>query len=312
MALSRQTQPLFSIIVPTYGRPEQLADCLQALARLRFPREQFEVIVVDDGSTTPPDAVVARFCDHLDLALLTQAHAGPAAARNTGAARAQGKFLAFTDDDCLPAPDWLATLAARLATAPDHVIGGRTLNALPENPYAATSQVIVDTAYAHYNPDPNQARFFASNNLALPTDRFRAIGGFDAGFTASEDRDLCDRWLHHDCRMIYAAEVVVYHAHPLTLRTFWRQHFNYGRGAFRFHQARARRGEGPFRPEYRFYRNLLGYPFLQPRDQRRWRIAVLLVASQIANAAGFCRELAIRDQRRQPPNRDALDSHRAR
>src|SRR5919109_3753697 len=49
-------------------------------------------------------------------------------------------------------------------------------------------------------------------------------GGFDTTFRTSEDRDLCDRWLHHAYRMIYAPEVIVSHAHPLTLRTFWRQH----------------------------------------------------------------------------------------
>ncbi len=289
---SRNTQPLFSIIIPTYDRPAQLTACLHALSRLHSPRNPFEVVVVDDGSPTSPTTVVASFRESLDVALFTQAHAGPAAARNLGAARARGRFLAFTDDDCVPAPDWLTALAARFAANPHDLIGGRTLNALPDNPYAATSQIIVNSAYAHYNPDPDAACFFASNNLALPAEPFHAIRGFDTTFTASEDRDLCDRWLAHGYRMRYAPEVVVYHAHPLTLRSFWRQHFNYGRGAFRFHQARARRGNGPFRPELRFYRNLFTYPFVRPHPARRWRTAALLLTSQIANTAGFLRESA--------------------
>lgn len=283
-----QEQPVFSIIIPTYGRPEQLAACLESLTYLGYPRGRFEVIVVDDGSKTLPEAVVAPFCNRLDVTLLTQPHAGPAVARNTGAARARGKFLAFTDDDCAPATDWLQALAVRFATAPDRIIGGRTLNALPENPCSATSQLIIDVVYAYYNADPNQARFFASNNLALPADRFHAIGGFDASFATSEDRELCDRWLHHGYRMTYAPEVLVYHTHALTFRTFWRQHFNYGRGAFRFRRACAQRSHGRIKLEpISFYLNLLWYPFSQARSRQALLLTALLVMSQVASTAGF-------------------------
>src|SRR5262249_39896599 len=152
-----------------------LKACLTALAHLDYPQKHFEVIVVDDGGKSPLEAVVATYADRLDLLLLRQSHAGPAAARNTGAAHAKGQFLAFTDDDCRPATDWLRAFAMRFATAPDHAIGGRTLNALVDNPYATASQLIIDFVYAHYNADPSQARFFASNNLALSTDRFHAL-----------------------------------------------------------------------------------------------------------------------------------------
>ena len=198
---------------------------------------------MDDGSPTPLEAVVAPFSDQLAITLTRQPNAGPASARNTGAARAHGQFLAFTDDDCLPAPEWLSALAAHFATAPECALGGQTCNALPANPYSTASQLLISYLYSYYNGRSSQARFFASNNLAFPTDGLRAIGGFDATYTrtAGEDRELCDRWLADGRRMIYAPDAVVYHAHALTFRTFWRQHFNYGRGAFRFHQARARR-----------------------------------------------------------------------
>jgi hypothetical protein len=115
-------------------------------------------------------------------------------------------------------------------------------------------QLIVDFVYAYYNADPSQARFFASNNLAFPADRFRTFGSFDTTFRTSEDRDLCDRWLYHAYRMTYASEVVVSHAHQLPLRTFWRQHFNYGRGAFRFSRARGRCGSRLFQVGSRILR----------------------------------------------------------
>ena len=285
-----QHQPFFSIIVPTYNHSGELTACLQSVACLDYPRDRFEVIVVDDGSETSPESVVASFQGRLDVTLLTQPHAGPATARNTGAARAKGEFLTFTDDDCAPAPDWLQTLAVRFATAPQHAIGGRTLNELSDNPYSTASQLLIDYLYAYYNSDSNQARFFTTNNLAMPRDRFHNIGGFDTTFprAAAEDRDLCDRWLQHGYRMIYAPEVLVYHAHALTFRTFWRQHFSYGRGAFRFHQARTRRGSGRLRVEpVSFYVDLLRYPISRARGMQALLFVVLLVVSQVANVTGF-------------------------
>ncbi len=284
----------FSIIIPTYDRPTQLNGCLQALARLEYPRDRFEVIVVDDGSETPPEAMVASLRDGLDVMLITQTHAGAAAARNTGAARAKGTFLAFTDDDCRPAQDWLQTLAARFAMTADHAIGGRVLNALPDNPYSGATQVIIDVVYAHFNSVPGRALFLVSGNFALPADKFRAIGGFDATFPRSEDRDFCDRWLQHNYRMTYAPEALVYHAHPLTLRTFCGQHFNYGRGDFHFHRARAGRFLRRFRPDVRFYWAVFRRPFSEAGIRRTISLASFLLVWQAAKTAGFFWEGAIR------------------
>ena len=99
--------PLFSIIIPTFNRAVQLRNCLAAIAALDFPADNFEVIVVDDGSKSLSDAIVNKFSKSLKISLLSQKNSGPAAARNNGADRATGQFLVFTDDDCAPATDWL-------------------------------------------------------------------------------------------------------------------------------------------------------------------------------------------------------------
>jgi GT2 family glycosyltransferase len=284
------TTPSFSIVIPTYARPKQLAACLQSLTELDFARERFEVIVVDDGSEKPLDSVVGHFRHQLALTLVKQQNAGPASARNTGARHAKGQFLAFTDDDCTPAPDWLKTLAARLADNPDCAIGGRTLNAILNNLYASASQALIDYLYSYYNADPGKATFLTSNNFALSTDRFHALGGFDTTFplAAGEDREICDRWLHHGYRLVYAPEAVVYHTHALTLHSFCRQHFNYGRGAFYFHRLRTQRDHRRFRVEpLAFYLNLLRYPLSHAAGQQALWLAALLMMSQGANGAGF-------------------------
>lgn len=282
--------PFFSIIVPTYARPKQLTRCLRSLVSLHYPLDRFEVIVVDDGSEFPARSVVGLSYGELDLTWCRQARAGPAAARNAGAARAKGQYLAFTDDDCMPARDWLQKLAKRLAETPSSAIGGRTVNALPENRYSIASQMLISYLYEYYNADAYQARFLASNNLALPADRFRAIGGFDTAYTrsAAEDREFCDRWRFYGYPMIYAPEALVYHAHELILGSFWGQHFNYGRGAYRFRKAHTQRGLGPVEIEpLQFYLDLLRYPFFCTRGRRSFELMILIFLSQVANATGF-------------------------
>jgi len=280
-------KPFFSIIVPMYNRPERLADCLKSLSRLDYPPNRFEVIVVDDGSHVSPEPVVAPFLGCFDVTLVTQKHCGPGAARNNGAARARGEFLAFTDSDCMPASNWLQNLAALFAGEPGHAIGGQTLNFPSDNLYSTACQTMRDVVYAYYNPQHGKMQFFPSSNLAMPADRFHAIGGFDPTFTKSEDRELCNRWQHRGFHMTYAPEVVVYHDHPYTFQTFWRRYFNGGRFAFRFHQTAAGRGTRSLGVDFKFYLNLFRNLFSQEQGSRAFWAAVLLMVSQIANATGF-------------------------
>jgi GT2 family glycosyltransferase len=281
--------PTFSIVVPTYRRPERLAACLEALAALAYPRDRFEVIVVDDGGGTATSRMTGA---PIDVTLLTQPHAGPATARNTGAARARKAYLAFTDDDCIPEAGWLRALAARAVRAPGHAIGGRTINALPGNPYSSATQLLIDYLY-EWQADHPRSAFFASNNLAVPADLFHARSGFHTGFVlaAGEDREFCHRWVSSGGQMTYAPEAVVRHAHPLALRGFWRQHFTYGRGALHFGRLRARAGEKRSAPTpLSFYLKLVAYPLGRAAGWRRLSLTALLALAQAATAAGYWRE----------------------
>lgn len=280
----------FSIVIPTYNRPERLRLCLAAIRQLNYPIDRFEVIVVDDGSPTPLHAVVEPFQAELQLTLLRQANAGPASARNAGALIARGQFLAFTDDDCTPKPDWLIAFKAQFDRAPDCLLGGKTLNALPNNLCSTASQILIDYLYDYYNCDDRSAHFFASNNFALPTSLFRALAGFHTAFplAAGEDREFCDRWLHQGYAMTYVPQAQIDHAHRLDLKGFWRQHFNYGRGAFCFHQVRSQRCQETIKVEaLPFYLNLLTYPFQKASPIVAPLLSGLLLLSQVANISGF-------------------------
>lgn len=196
MNTSIKLPPFFSIVIPTYNRPARLASCLAAISKLNYPRDRFEAIVVDDGSKMTLDEVVAPLKTQIKIELFRQENAGPAAARNRGAKEAGGEFLAFTDDDCQPLPDWLSQFAASLAIAPKAMIGGQTINALIDNPFSTASQKLIDYLYEYYNPAKGKVAFFASNNIAMSKSGFHNLGGFDVSFplAAAEDRDFCDRW----------------------------------------------------------------------------------------------------------------------
>ncbi|HEY7089526.1 MAG TPA: glycosyltransferase [Tepidisphaeraceae bacterium] len=277
----------FSVIVPTYNRPAQLSKCLQALATMDYPHQCFEVIVVDDGGNGDVNGVVDRLRAQLDVHLIRQRNAGPAAARNAGVVAAHYDFLAFTDDDCTPHADWLRQLSPPLIADAGAMVGGRCINALEDNLPAVASQTILDVVNQFFNPDPQDCTFFPSDNIAMSRERFTRLGGFDASFRWSEDRDFCDRWSAQGWKIVHAPLAKVDHAHVMGLWGFFKQHFGYGRGAWRFHQARAQRRTGKLRVEGSFYLACLRQPFHTQSIGRAIKLAMIMCVWQIANSAGF-------------------------
>jgi GT2 family glycosyltransferase len=283
-------KPFFTIVIPTYGRFEQLGECLRSIGGLDYPEEDFEVVVVDDGSPRPPEHIVEPYRDKLNVRLVIQPHAGPATARNRGVSEASGTFIAFTDDDCRPEASWLSKLRSRLDTDPGAIIAGKTVNVLKDNPYSSASQMLIDYLNSYYNTQ--NARFLTSNNMALSRDVFLKAGGFDTSFplAAAEDREFCDRCIHLGLKTVFAPEAVVKHGHPLSFGRFLRQHYNYGRGANNFHRIRALRTSEKIKIEPpRFYIDLLLYPWKSDERNKPY-IAFLIFLSQAANAAGLFRE----------------------
>jgi len=300
---ARSDTPVFSVVVPTLGRARRLEGCLGALARLDYPREQLEVVVADDSGGGTIDRVASGWKDRLALRLVSTAAAGPSAARNAGAEAARGRFIAFTDDDCEPVSGWLHALQGALEANPGCAVGGVLVNG-GRGRCAAGSQTIFDATHAHFNRDGAPPRFFASCNLAFPADEFRALGGFEEELKHAEDRELCARWLRADRRFAHAPEAVVRHMRELTPREFWRQHFDYGRGAW-YVRKRFDRGLGRFRIEPGFYAELARQVWRQGKSAGRASTAALAVTSQVAYAAGFARE-GLRARRQADPEEQSL------
>jgi GT2 family glycosyltransferase len=296
--VSDQQLPLCSIVIPTRQRLRSLVGCLGAIAASDYPIHRLQVIVVDDGGGgSALDDVVLPLGGRLEIHVTHTAGLGPAGARNAGSKEAAGEVLAFTDDDCLVDSGWIRALCTAMGPSTRTAVGGRTLNGLHDNHWSATSQHIIDLVYAYYNANPAHATFLTTNNLAVPTEAFRDLGGFDERYRTAEDRDFCRRWLASERGMIYAPEALVDHEHALTFAGFWQQHFNYGRGAFRFRRAAAGDGRG---------QNILGFYTSMPRfisaiaddtghdsgSIRRAGLMADLALWQAANAVGFAWEAA--------------------
>jgi len=283
--------PLFSVIIATYNRPAQLNRCLAALAQIAPPLGGFETVVIDDGGHEALEAILAPYWEPLDLTLIQQLNAGPAAARNTGIAAARGAFAAFVDDDCIPPPAWLTQLENHVTAYPEVMVGGQVVNALTDNPFSAFSQQIVAIVYAHYNADPLDAQFLASNNMVVPLAGLRALGGFTMTMRNSEDRDLCDRWRFSGRQIHYMPDITMLHGHALTLDTFIRQHLSYGLGAHDFHNARAARGSGTMLEAARFHANLDNWLINPLRGAQglvgKARVLALIALWQGTNMLGY-------------------------
>ena len=285
------TAPFFSVVVPTHRRIARLCACLDALAALDYPTERFEVIVVNDGCEGLSADQLAAFRSRMQLTSVDQPWSGPAAARNTGASRARGTYIVFTDDDCTPAPDWLRVMEEGVRLHPGALIGGRAVNGLDGDLCASASQMLVDYLYQYYEDGTARGpRFFTSNNMCVPRESLGEAGGFDESFTlaAGEDREFCDRWASSGRTLVYEPAAIVLHRHAMTLRSFTRQHLNYGRGARAFHRARARRAHGSMSIEpVSFYARLVAFPLTRRSGLRTPALVALLVWSQVMNVAGY-------------------------
>lgn len=259
--------PSATVVVPTRGRPRQVQRCVASLEALDYPPESVEILVIEDPGGE-----------------------GPSAARNRGLAAASGEVVAFTDDDCEPAPDWLRLLAEAWSRDPDRGYGGTVRNALADDLPADVAQRIIDAGYDHLN-EPGDARFLTSNNLLFPTAPLRELGGFETSLRTSEDRDLCDRWRLSGRRMDHVPDAIVLHRHLGGVREFWRQHVAYARGSRRYHvRHRERTGSlPPFEPS--FYGRLLRRPG-EPALASRGLVTLWMAATACGYAAEMLRPSA--------------------
>jgi mycofactocin system glycosyltransferase len=223
-AVDESALPGVSVIIPVRNRPQAIRACLSALAAVDYPRDRLEVIVVDDGSTDDTAAVV-RQCDAaLDVALVSLAPSrGPSEARNEGARRARFPVLAFTDSDCIVAPDWLRQQVVEFADRRVAAVGGR-VDALDDGAWLQRYESARSPLDMGARPSAVRPRtlvpYVVSANLTVARDPFLASGGFSPSLPIGEDVDLVWRLIAAGYRVRYQPASRVKHDHRFALWPF--------------------------------------------------------------------------------------------
>lgn len=201
--------PEFSVVIPSSHHPALLLKCLDALGRQRLARNQFEVIVVDDGNSSDTATAVALFTRQvaqsggaLEVRYLAQSkQRGFAAARNRGWQAARGRIIAFTDDDCLPEPEWLLSALTGFQRGAQ-VMTGQLRLTLP----GSTTQ---------YNPKDLYVETgeFISANCFCRKSALEQVGGFEEAFDSTwrEDSDLQFKFIQAGIPISKCPEAIVVH-----------------------------------------------------------------------------------------------------
>ena len=289
-----ESRPLlknFSIIIPTRNRPALLDRCLRSLSDLNYPKTDFEVLVVDDGSDPPLQTIIERHTAHLPVRYLRREGQGPARARNAALQQATGEYIVFTDDDCVPDADWLKVYEAAFRQFPAVGFGGKIVDDPQNEIYGKASQMLVTFLYEGGSASIGAIPFFCSNNFAFPREALLRLNGFDESFplAAAEDRDLCARWLQFS-DMQFLATAIIHHRQMLNFKSFWRQQFRYGRGAYQFWLRREEDKPKPGMTAFSFYYRLLSFPFSRAPFFEALALSGLLGVSQLANTLGYFAE----------------------
>ena len=196
-----------SVVVPTYNRSEVLRVCLASLARQTLSSDQFEVLVVDDGSTDDTESVVRSFQGALLVRYLRQPHnRGRAAARNRGIREATGDVVVFVDSDVFPVPGFLAAHRSVHLASP---------RAVGRGPLLLTNHLDDPFGKPPLLPDPSPA-FLDTANASVRREHLLAAGGFDEEFRhyGWEDADLGLRLRRMGLRRVYDRRALAYHYQP--------------------------------------------------------------------------------------------------
>jgi O-antigen biosynthesis protein len=215
--------PRISVVVCTYNGQATLANCLEGLRALDYP--DFEVIVVNDGSTDSSEEIAKRY----DCRLITTENRGLANARNVGMEEATGEIVAYLDDDACPDPHWLSHLAVSFLGSAHAGVGGP--NIPPPNGDAVADCVAnAPGGPIHVLLSDREAEHIPGCNMAFWKASLEAIGGFDPQFRiAGDDVDICWRLQNEGWTVGFNAGAAVGHQRRDSVRAYLRQQYEYGK-----------------------------------------------------------------------------------
>lgn len=218
----------YSVIIPVFNRPDEMAEMLESLAAQT--ERNFEVVVVEDGSTRPCEAEVGQYADRLELQYVTKPNTGRSDTRNVGMSRATGDYFVFRFR-LHPAPEYMQTLNRCLSRqyvdcfgGPDRALPTFTAMQKAVN-FAMTS--FLTTGGIRGSAKVSMEKFNPrSFNMGFSRAVYDKVGGFADMF--GEDIDLSIRIREAGFSIVLLPEVSVYHKRRVNLKKFFRQVYNFG------------------------------------------------------------------------------------
>jgi glycosyltransferase involved in cell wall biosynthesis len=224
----------YSIIIPSFNRADELLDLLDSLEKLNFPKERFEVIVSDDGSTDNTESIVKEKIKNglIDLHYISQENKGPGAARNAGMEKASGDFFIFVDSDVTMPDHWLSSIDKKISEENADAFGGPDTY---RNDFPAILKAInysmtsfITTGGLRGKKGKKLAKFYPrSFNMGLSRALWKKIGGF-GGLRHGQDIEFSHRIIKSGAKVVFIEEAFVYHKRRTNLRRFYKQVFNWG------------------------------------------------------------------------------------
>lgn len=221
---------LFSIIVPVYNRPQEVDELLASLCEQTV--KDFEVVIVEDGSSEPCDAVCRRYAQQLYIQYLVKTNGGPSAARNYGAERAKGDYLLILDSDIIAPTTYIEEVVRELDCEPTDAFGGPDAAHPDFSPiqkaisYSMTS--FLTTGGIRGGKKKMDKFYPRSFNLGVKREVFEALHGFDTSMRFGEDIDFSIRIFANGYKCRLFPEAWVYHKRRSTFRQFYKQVHNSG------------------------------------------------------------------------------------
>lgn len=214
--------PIISVVIPTYNRADAIKLTLQHCSQQTIPPEQFEVVVVDDGSTDGTEQVVTSPSWPFHLSYLKQANKGAAATRNLGVAHARSNLILFLDADVIPEPQLLAVHLQSHSETTRHLVVGR-IKPWPETVRPWHVQVVdPESAGMDYGERARTIPFYMAlgGNFSMTREAFVEIGGYDESFPAAgcEETEFAYRAELRGYRLLYEPRAVGYHNHSRSLQ----------------------------------------------------------------------------------------------
>lgn len=215
--------PFVSIIVCSYNGAKTLEECLESLGQIDYPN--YEVILVDDGSTDNTREIASRFPD---VRYVYQTNHGLSHARNHGAALAKGEIFAYTDSDCMADPDWLYYLLSTLLSGKFAGVGGPNVSPPAQN-WVQACVAAAPGGPSHVLLTDTVAEHVPGCNMAWYRWAFENVGGFDPEYhKAGDDVDFCWRVQQSGHEVAFSPTAVVWHHRRFTLQAFRKQQQGYG------------------------------------------------------------------------------------